>query len=213
MRIMRTTAKLAACAAAAATLSGCVAVELAHLVYVAANQNIGYSADARIHPQDGKYVYFETFHTDNVYGDICVADGVVVDYSAKTDTSSPVAQAKFDPANIYGQAVILYKEQCGDGIEVSDRDVVKTGSRRQVFGEPLKMQYREKIVFHDYFENNGAHRPDWMPQVLDTIQAQAAAGDKDANRFLAFVGIEDGEPTLANMPAKAVAKLDGKKPE
>lgn len=210
MRIMRTTAKLAACAAAAATLSGCVAVELAHLVYVAANQNIGYSADAKIEPQEGKYVYWDTFHTDNVYGDICFAEGVIVDYSAKTDSGSPLAQTKLDPANIYGQAIILYKESCGDGIEVSDRDVVLTGSRRQVFGDPMKMNAREKIVVHDYFENNGAHRPDWMPQVLDTIQVQAATGDKDANRFLAFVGIEDGEPALANMPTKAVAKQNEK---
>ncbi|MBV6274203.1 hypothetical protein KVP09_14975 [Alcaligenaceae bacterium CGII-47] len=110
-------------------------------------------------------------------------------------------------ANIYGQAIILYMESCGDGVKASARYVVQTGSRRQVFGEPMKMNAREKIVVHDYFENNGAHRPDWMPQVLDTIQVQAAMGDKDANRFFAFVGIEDGEPALANTPALFASDL------
>lgn len=186
---------------AATSLSGCAAVELAHLVYVAANMNIGYTADAEVARMPNKHVYAESFHTEAAYGDPCYTDGVVVDYSAKTDGDKPVALPALNPENIYGQAVIFYKQTCGLGDAAKSEDVVRTGSRRQIFGEPMVMKAGEKVVVYDYYPKNNAHRPDWMPQVLQTIQAQAAAGDKDAQLFLVYLHIENGEPVMASMVA------------
>ncbi len=186
---------------AAASLSGCAAVELANLVYTATDMNIGYTADADVARVPNKHVYAESFHTTAAYGDPCYTDGVVVDYSANTNGGEPVATQALDPEKVYGQAVIFYKQACGLGDKVESIDVVRTGSRRQIFGEPMAMKAGEKVVVYDYYPKNNAHRPDWMPQVLKTIQAQADAGDKDAQLFLAYLHIENGEPVTAAMGA------------
>lgn len=199
MRIISAIHKLAAYAVVTTLLSGCVAAELVHLVYVSTHMNIGYTADANVKREPGKHVYAQSFHREPAYGARCYADGVVVDYSAKLDGDTPVALAEFDPSNTYGQAVIFYKQTCGLDDAAHTQDIVMTGSRHQLFGEHMVMKSRQKVVVYDYFSQNSTHRPDWMQQVLQTIQAQAASGDKDAQLFLSYIHVENGEPFLATM--------------
>lgn len=196
-------ARITAIVLTASSLSGCAAVELAHAVYQATSGNIGYGSDSEVNRQSGKIVYAASFHTGDGYRQKCWADGVAVDYSRGKPTagaSEGLPTKTFNAGEVYGQAIIIYKEACGKSSDTAPaRDVVLTGARRQIFGMPVILSVDEKVVTYDYLSANNAHRPDWMPQVLQTIQTQAAAGGKDAKLFLGYIHIKNGEPVTATM--------------
>lgn len=176
------------------SLTGCAVIELGHLAYyVATNTSVGteWNSTQEIKPIEGQYVYAATFSTPNKSGTKCDADGVVVDYARDWDViDEHTGQITFkaDPKKIYGQAIVLYHMECNHGLK---SDVLLTGERRQIIGQPLKLNLLEKTHTTDFHTTTEFRKPRWMTQVLETILREAPTNPA-ALKFLQHVPLKNG---------------------
>jgi len=177
------------------SLTGCVALDVAHLAYQSADQRTVVKSDQLIEPIEGKKVYAAKFSgRPMIWQKKCNTRGVVVDYVRDWDVideNTGQVVFKADPTKIHEQVILMYNLTCKGE---SKQKVLLFDERHQVFRKPVKLWLNEEIRGSDYFKLHDSIKPRWMEQVIKTIQEEAPINPA-AQDFLDNVEIgEDGLP-------------------
>jgi len=139
--------------------------------------NIVGNAEADVLQQEGVRVYAVALKQQApMWVDKCLYDGVMVQYARDWEEPGPVSGVVLpaEPDKPVGYALIVTREKC-PGKEA--RDVFSTGSKLfyPLFGKEYVIRERHRIDAVDYASTREDLRPRWMPQVMRTLENDAAS--------------------------------------
>lgn len=187
-------------AAAALTLTGCAGLEMAHLAGQVIAQEVSTVAVAQddVKMQDGAKVYPVEMGQRRPLGFAsCKYQGVMVEYSRdwdEIDEWGHVVRAA-EPDTSVGYALLLINESCP---ESEPQEIMKIGSKSfyPIWGRDFVIRKSHSMTAVDYFNLAQGLRPQWMPQVLNTIKEEAATNPVAANFFVELESRSDLELPL-----------------
>jgi len=190
--------KLLALLAMSVSLSGCFPLQVADLMLRgthAAYSMMNFAAGRDVIPVPGQRVYEAPLRRVPSMGNNCDAKAILVQYGRDwdvLDSTTGEVRIKANPDEIYDQAILAYGLMC-DGKPAEDVLLVTDRRKGLPFLRTENMVKNQLVIATSYFKLFEAQRPKWMPQVIRTIQNEAATNPA-AQEFLAHVEIEDGLP-------------------
>ncbi|MGQ5490882.1 hypothetical protein ACUH78_18750 [Thauera sp. ZXT1-4] len=143
---------------------------------IAQNVNVVARADEDILVQQGVKVYaISMTEQAPAWTDKCKYGGVMVEYARDwpEEQSATGEVLPPEPDKPIGYALILTEERCP---EKEARKIFNTDSKffAPLFGKKFVIREGGPMDTRDYWNQREEHRAKWMPQVLRTIEAEAA---------------------------------------